>query len=97
MEKYLYTYFFITDDYGRARNKARLAEDFSDLNSGNESNSKRKRIQKVLSSSSEDESNPSLLPPLPKCSTVTQFRGNSHFFENDGVSSECMKDFEISC
>lgn len=29
--------FFVTDDYGRARNKARLAEDMSDLNSGNES------------------------------------------------------------
>ncbi|KAJ8966529.1 hypothetical protein NQ317_007175 [Molorchus minor] len=35
------------DDYGKARQKARLAEDFSDLNSGAESTAgKRKRVQK---------------------------------------------------
>ncbi|KAJ8928082.1 hypothetical protein NQ314_019380, partial [Rhamnusium bicolor] len=41
-------------DYAKVRLKAKVAEDFSDLNSESECKGKRKRIQKMLSSSSDE-------------------------------------------
>ncbi|KAK5640180.1 hypothetical protein RI129_010991 [Pyrocoelia pectoralis] len=55
------------DDYMKARNKAKLAEETSDLDTGDENEpnfSKRKRVQRVLSSS-EHSSNESQLPLPP--------------------------------
>ncbi|CAH1153262.1 unnamed protein product [Phaedon cochleariae] len=52
------------DDYARARAKAKIAEETSDLNSDSEQ-VKRKRVQKILSSS-ESDSSYSILPSPPK-------------------------------
>lgn len=61
--------FLFIDDYMKVRAKAKIAEDTSDLNTEVDENlmesKKRKRIQKVLSSS-EDSINESLLSPPPK-------------------------------
>lgn len=60
----------------RARNKARIAEDTSDLNTGEENNmgnpeKKRKRVKKVLSTSSSDsEFEDSILPLPPKIKRI---------------------------
>ncbi|KAJ8927704.1 hypothetical protein NQ314_019801 [Rhamnusium bicolor] len=73
------------DDYAKARLKAKVAEDFSDLNSESECKGKRKRIQKMLSSSS-DESLENIentkLPPPPKMCKLS-IKPNA----NDTVSS----------
>ncbi|XP_020299239.1 uncharacterized protein LOC109863392, partial [Pseudomyrmex gracilis] len=53
------------NDYSKARSKARVAEVTSDLNSEAEDITKRKRIQKRLSSSSSEESFDTLLLPSP--------------------------------
>lgn len=59
------------DHYMKARNKAKDAEETSDLASEMENENKRKRIQKVLSSSgSSDES---ILPSPPKRCMVKKF------------------------
>lgn len=56
----------ISDDYMKARQKARTAEETSDLASEFETDAiKRKRIQKVLSSS-EESIVESILPSPPK-------------------------------
>lgn len=62
--------YFFSDTYMRARNKAKDAEQTSDLASEMETENKRKRIQKVLSSSgSSDES---ILPSPPKRCNISE-------------------------
>ncbi|KAM0736946.1 hypothetical protein ACS0PU_000039 [Formica fusca] len=57
------------------RSKARTAEFTSDLNSEIEDNAKRKRIQKILSSSSSEESlETSLLSQPPRLKQTTRIK-----------------------
>lgn len=65
--------FLFSDDYLKARMKAKMAEDTSELNTDddNSNNQKRKRIQKVLSSS-DDSMDESLLEPPPKIKIYKQ-------------------------
>ncbi|CAH0552793.1 unnamed protein product [Brassicogethes aeneus] len=68
------------DDYMIARNKAKVAEDTSDLNTADENeNPKRKRVQKILSSSDSDQSseNDCVLPLPPKLSKTRNKQSNS--------------------
>lgn len=59
------------DDYFKARSKSRTAEVTSDLNSEIENNAKRKRIQKVFTSSSSEEDLETSLSQPPKLKTKT--------------------------
>ncbi|XP_023311148.1 uncharacterized protein LOC108917953 [Anoplophora glabripennis] len=58
------------DDYGKARIKAKVAEDTSDLNSDDTEEIKRKRVQKILSSSESDVGDVSFLPSPPKLKKI---------------------------
>ncbi|CAH1154501.1 unnamed protein product [Phaedon cochleariae] len=59
------------DDYMTARNKSKVAEETSDLASDYENISKRRRVQKVLSSS-DDSLTESILPVAPKLRLPTK-------------------------
>ncbi|XP_050517960.1 uncharacterized protein LOC126892471 [Diabrotica virgifera virgifera] len=54
------------DDYIKARSKARIAEDTSDLNTEDEHQKKRKKVQKIFSSSEDESSNENLIGAPPK-------------------------------
>lgn len=59
------------DDYMIARNKAKVAEETSDLNTADENETpRRKRVQKILSSSDSSSENDCLLSRPPKLSNT---------------------------
>lgn len=62
----------------KARNKAKLAEETSDLNTADEGNKglKRKRIQKMLSSSDDSAIESQLLPSPPRIKKNRTKAGN---------------------
>ncbi|CAG9825734.1 unnamed protein product [Phaedon cochleariae] len=81
----------IKDDYMRARNKAKTDEETSDLASEREGNYKRKRIQKVLSSSGSSEE--SLLPSPPK---FKQCYSAGTVIKVDGSGNDTFKKADVS-
>ncbi|KAF5279013.1 hypothetical protein FQA39_LY05691 [Lamprigera yunnana] len=76
-------------DYLKARNKARVAESTSDINSEPDIESKRKRTPKILSSSDDSEDDSSL-PPPPQISKFKQM----HIRPGNGVHQATEKVLE---
>ncbi|XP_019884176.2 uncharacterized protein LOC105254819 isoform X2 [Camponotus floridanus] len=78
------------EDYSKARSKARTAEVTSDLNSEIEENPKRKRIQKMFTSSEEDNNEDletSLLSQPPILQTKTKIKQNNFSSLNKASST----------
>ncbi|KAF5300816.1 hypothetical protein FQR65_LT19309 [Abscondita terminalis] len=87
------------DDYMKARSKAKLAEETSDLNTGDETethSSKRRRIQKVLSSS-EDSLNESLLSPPPNIKIYSKRSGKIFKETQNFASTQINENIAPNC